>query len=396
MFDVVTSMMSNNNNYQSLHLQGYDKYRGVCSLPSERKMKKESDWRQHSQSNRDRSPHCHTQHRIHSWSRKREKFRHRIGSPDRRPKRSRSRSKNRRRRRSRSRDSREKSVFRYQDIDLREQGTRNFDIKSVKPFAVGVASRRADNELGKESPQPRTHSGEGRVRGQVRGKGHGRSRSSRRGGPVTPKKKFAIGRNVFNDSDSQEDDQVDSKGDRKDLSFKEPVRVYGSDDRPGLKHNENNRWKRWQGLSRKKPGEEDDEIEIIAKFPNPEPSPETEDRSEPTPSPGLSTVPSTSLQPQHAGVKVTVKTFKNEEVGILSGSSHVTILFHVNQVWVSHPSIGYCSFREIYPISELSQHLYPGLSVLCWARQISQTRDCNYQATVVWLEGVPPSESLYR
>ena len=177
--------------------------------------------------------------------------------------------------------------------------------------------------------------------------------------------------------------------------------MFESDDRPGLglklKARENNRWKRRQGLSRKKGGEEDDEIEIIAKFPSPEPSPEEkEDMPEPTPSPGLSTVSSSSQQPQHAGVKVTVKTFENEEVGILSGSSHVTVLFHVNQVWICHPSIGYCSFREIYPTSELSAHLSPGQAVLCWARQISQTRDCNYQATVVWLEGEPPSESLYR
>ena len=176
-----------------------------------------------------------------------------------------------------------------------------------------------------------------------------------------------------------------------------------SDERPGLgfkaKPRDNNRWKRWQGLSRKKLGEEDDEIEIIAKFPSPEPSPEELDMLEPTepsPSPGLSTVSSSSQQPQHAGVKVTVKTFENEEVGILVGSSHVTVLFHVNQVWISHPSIGYCSFREIYPSSELSKYLFPGQAVLCWARQISSSRDCNYQATVVWLEGDPPSESLYR
>ena len=182
-------------------------------------------------------------------------------------------------------------------------------------------------------------------------------------------------------------------------SSKEHVRVFESDDRPGLglKARENNRWKRWQGLSRKKGGEEDDEIEIIAKFPSPEPSPEEkEDKPEPTPSPGLPTVSSSSQQPQHAGVKVTVKTFENEEVGILAGSSHVTVLFHVNQVWICHPTIGYCSFREIYPTSELSKHLSPGQAVLCWARQIPQTRDCNYQATVVWLEGEPPSESLYR
>ena len=176
--------------------------------------------------------------------------------------------------------------------------------------------------------------------------------------------------------------------------------MFESDDRPGLgfkpKARENNRWKRWQGLSRKKLGEEDDEIEIIANFPSPEPSPEKQDILESAPSPGLSAVSSSSQQPQHAGVKVTVKTFENEEVGILVGSSHVTVLFHVNQVWISHPSIGYCSFREIYPSSELSKHLYPGQGVLCWARQISSTRDCNYQATVVWLEGDPPSESLYR
>ena len=369
-------------------------------------MKKESKRRHHSHSDRERSPHSHSErnrslysqsdrhyHKIRSWSPRREKFRQRVGSPDRRSRRSRSRSGDGRRRRSRSKEGRSRKN--RTDIDLRDQGTseivsKNFDIKSVKPFAIGVASNRADVELNIEPPRQR----------RPQGRGRGRGRGSLRGGPITPQKKLAIGRNVFHDSDSQEDDKVDSKDDRNVRSSKEHLRVFESDDRPGLgfkpKPRENNRWKRWQGLSRKKLGEEDDDIEIIAKFPSPEPSPEKEDMPEPTPSPGLSPVSSSSQQSQHAGVKVTVKTFVNEEVGILAGSSHVTVLFHVNQVWISQPSIGYCSFREIYPSSELSKHLYPGQSILCWARQISSTRDCNYQATVVWLEGEPPSESLYR
>ena len=176
-----------------------------------------------------------------------------------------------------------------------------------------------------------------------------------------------------------------------------------SDERPGLgfkaKPRDNNRWKRWQGLSRKKPGEEEDEVEIIAKFPSPEPSPERAESTSKSKSPVQLELSMPSLskpQTQHVGVKVTVKTFENEEVGILTGSSHVTVLFHMNQVWVEHPSIGYCSFREIYPSWELSKHLYPGRSVLCWARQIPATKDCNYQATVVWLEGAPPPDTLYR
>ena len=66
------------------------------------------------------------------------------------------------------------------------------------------------------------------------------------------------------------------------------------------------------------------------------------------------------------------------------------------QVWIRHPSIGFCNFREIYPKSDLSNILFPGKSVLCWARNVPPTREVTYQATVVWLESEPPSESIYR
>ena len=83
----------------------------------------------------------------------------------------------------------------------------------------------------------------------------------------------------------------------------------------------------------------------------------------------------------------------------------------IYQVWIRHPSIGYCNFREIYPKSDLSKLLFPGKSVLCFARNVPSTREVRvfislhanknysqvtYQATVVWLESEPPSESIYR
>ena len=228
---------------------------------------------------------------------------------------------------------------------------------------------------------------------------------------VSPKKKLAIGRNVFHDSDSQEEDpgsvQPSARGRPRGKVRSSKLAGSASDDRPGLgfkpKARENSRWKRWQGLSRRKAGEEDDDIEIIVKFPSPQHSEREEPPGPPSHCSGLSNISSSGSgtaasqpQAQHAGIRVKVKTFENEEVGILTDSSHVTVLFHINQVWVNHPSIGYCSFREIYPSVELSKLLHPERAVLCWARQIPTTRECNYQATVVWLEGEPPAESLYR
>eukprot|EP00092_Neocalanus_flemingeri_P001498 GFUD01001599.1.p1 GENE.GFUD01001599.1~~GFUD01001599.1.p1 ORF type:complete len:972 (-),score=277.02 GFUD01001599.1:75-2990(-) len=72
------------------------------------------------------------------------------------------------------------------------------------------------------------------------------------------------------------------------------------------------------------------------------------------------------------------------------------ILFHINQVWTNHPSAGFCPFREIHTTTSLSKHFYPGRSVLCWARSIPPTKQANFQATAVWLEGDSPDETLYR
>ena len=333
-----------------------------------RNPKKESSDRRDSDRHRERHHHSHRtdrDRRVRSRSPKREKDRGGERSRERRSRRSRSRSRDG----QRSRDS-----------------------------APDRAEEEEEQKITKHSP------GAERARGRGRGRGHSSTRGKfgSFGSGGSPKKKLAIGRNVFHDSDSQEEDS-----DRGRARGRGGARGRGrasqceSDERSGLgftpKPRENSRWKRWQELSRKKDGE-GDEIEVIAKFPSPQPSPELDQAQTSGLSNNSSTVGQSVSQPlsQHAGVKVTVKSFENEEVGILTGSSHVTVLFHINQVWVDHPSLGYCTARELYPTRDFSKLLYPGRSVLCWARQISLTRDCNYQATVLWLEGDPPAESLYR
>ena len=220
---------------------------------------------------------------------------------------------------------------------------------------------------------------------------------------MTPKKKLAIGRNVFCESDEDKDDDQNcgySKVERK---------VFVPDERQGFKPKpkENSRWKRWQELSRKT-GDEDD-LDEIAKFPSPsrDASPEP-DKDLPVkaeafrPPSRLSNVSSTSAsesqqqtQQQRKGMKVNIKTFENEEVGIMTGGNGLVVLFHINQVWINHPSVGYCNFLEVYPKCDLSKLLYPGRSALCWARSVAGPK-CNYQATVVWLEGEAPGEEVYR
>ena len=68
-----------------------------------------------------------------------------------------------------------------------------------------------------------------------------------------------------------------------------------------------------------------------------------------------------------------MRTFINEELGILTGLDRrdLVMLFHIDQVWINHPSIGYCNYTEIHPKTELSKHLYPGRPVLCWAREVA-------------------------
>ena len=97
-----------------------------------------------------------------------------------------------------------------------------------------------------------------------------------------------------------------------------------------------------------------------------------------------------------SGMRVLVLTYENEEVGILSGQKDTKILFHINQVWIKHPSAGYCPFAEIYPTGDLSKHFYPGREVSCHIRDIPKTRDVKGQAESVWLHGFPPDDSLFR
>lgn len=269
--------------------------------------------------------------------------------------------------------------------------------------------------------------GRGRGRG-FRGRGRGRGFRGRgqfvntRGGAAAPaKKKLAIGRNVFCESDEEEEEETlhEEVADFKPRSkgfVKERKAFHPHESQQGFskaKPKENNRWKRWQELSRKT-GDEDD-VDDIAKFPSPENSPEREinpsegKEESQRPTSRLSNVSSTASfsqqqlpqetptqQQHHKGITVTVKTFENEEVGILAGGKNLVILFNINQVWIRHPSVGYCNFRENYPKSDLSKLLFPGKSVLCWARNVPSTREVTYQATVVWLESEAPSESIYR
>jgi len=219
--------------------------------------------------------------------------------------------------------------------------------------------------------------------------------------------KLAIGRNVFND-------ETPGRGGGRGRFPRKNVaigrNVFESEDRPGLgftkpKVRENSRWKRWQELCRKKPGEEDPN-DNIAEFPSRETSPvsdvelvESPTEPEVTSRPGSQQSHTRSRSPGHPiqqGHKVAVLTYENEEVGILSGPKDMRILFHINQVWTNHPSAGFCPYREIYPTTDLSKHFYPGRSVMCWARSIPPTKQANFQATAVWLEGDSPDETLYR
>ncbi len=91
-----------------------------------------------------------------------------------------------------------------------------------------------------------------------------------------------------------------------------------------------------------------------------------------------------------------VLTFENEEVGIMSGSKQAKVLFHVNQVWINHPTAGFCPFRELYPTMELSKHFYPGREVRCFKREVPPSREVSSQAWAVWLLGSPPDDELFR
>jgi hypothetical protein len=198
------------------------------------------------------------------------------------------------------------------------------------------------------------------------------------------------------------------------LNFKKMVhgeaRPTSSDERPGLGFSgrpavENARWKRWQQLSRRPDDEEAADDQSDDKTPvdqdegvvrsdygrsrttTSRPRSEASDRSK---------SPSAAEPGSGGGSRVVVLTYENEEVGILSGTREARVLFHVNQVWVNHPSAGFCPFREIYPTLELSKHFYPGREVRCFKREIPKCRDATCQAWAVWLQGTPPDDQLFR
>ena len=202
---------------------------------------------------------------------------------------------------------------------------------------------------------------------------------------------------------------------------------HASDDHPGLgytgqhpsghgggggggaaKSRGNTRWSRWQQLSRSnKDG--DDKNGRDASSENKETSPVSsdeeygggsaladesskKDRSSRTSSNRRSASPLS----EHGGTKALVLTYENEEIGILSGPNDTKILFHVNQVWIKHPSAGYCQFAEIYSTADLSKHFYPGRQVNVLMRNIPKTRDVKGQAEVMWLQGPTPEDELFR
>ena len=171
-----------------------------------------------------------------------------------------------------------------------------------------------------------------------------------------------MGRNVFCESDEEEDqnqeEEVADFNPRSKSYVKERKVFHPQDGQQGYskaKPKENNRWKRWQQLSRKTGDEED--LDEIAKFPSPENSPERETNysNDPhgkedsvRPTSRLSNVSSTASfsqqqppqetsqrheqQQQHKGITVTVKTYESEEVGILARDNNLVILFNINQV----------------------------------------------------------------
>ena len=292
-----------------------------------------------------------------------------------------------------------------------------------------------------------------RGRGRAGG-GGGRMRILRGAMPqaVAAKPKLAIGRNVFPDSDSEEEADVGGvpvsslpaairargrgrfirigRGALPGLKLKKlvhgeevPETILSNEERPGLGYadsgarpsrgsgfRESSRWKRWQKLSRtqdelKDGGEEDEprnsspvsadsekdeyggDAEVISPRKKSSRRPESSRSSARDKSPA---------EASSNGVRVSVLTFESEEVGILSGAKDTKVLFHINQVWILHPSAGYCPFTEIYPIGELSKHFFPGREVSCHMRSIPKTRDVKAQAEAVWLHGFPPNDSLFK
>ena len=103
----------------------------------------------------------------------------------------------------------------------------------------------------------------------------------------------------------------------------------------------------------------------------------------------------TEKHDEKAGLTVTVLTFKTEETGLLKGPNNMTILFHVNQLLMHHEAIGYVPYREIFPVEELSKHLFLGRQVRCRYVELEKDQQlpggATFQASLVWLN--VPSKS---
>lgn len=276
--------------------------------------------------------------------------------------------------------------------------------------------------------------------------------------PITASaaKKLAIGRNIFGISDEEGEDGAKGGGASQPQHLPAALRgrgrgrfirigrgalpgmklkklVHGeimddapfkpsgpTDDRPGLGYTGtnpstlskggrgNSRWSRWQQLSRnrdKDNGKEDAETSPVSsddEYGERASSSQASARKESKESRPVSRSSNSrrSMSPMDvdtgSGIKALVLTYENEETGILSGPNETKILFHVNQVWIKHPSAGYCQFAEIYSTADLSKHFYPGRQVSVLMRTIPKTRDVKGQAEAMWLQGQPPDEQLFR
>ena len=243
--------------------------------------------------------------------------------------------------------------------------------------------------------------------------------------------KLAIGRNVFPSADEvpEEDSNIYGRGrprgrwvrmgrgGRPPLTFKKHSEG-SNEERPGLGFSgprpvlENARWKRWQQLSRRPEDDENSEDRSEAQSVDEDSSlsrtseygggdgggPKKAARRSRSAVSDRSKSPSTA-DPDGiggGGSRVVVLTYENEEVGIMQGSKETRVLFHINQVWVNHPSAGFCPFRELYPTMDLSKHFYPGREVRCFMREIPKSREATCQAWAVWLQGTPPDDQLFR
>ena len=260
--------------------------------------------------------------------------------------------------------------------------------------------------------------------------------------------KLAIGRNVFPSPDEELDEDPGTggggfsrgrprgrwvrlgRGARPPLPFKKMGHSGGgeshsNEERPGLGFSgrppvENARWKRWQQLSRR-PGDDeagggdktdDDDgggdgggvagggggdLSRSMQGEHGRSRGKADSRSRSVASDRSKSPSSADADGAGGGRRVVVLTFENDEVGLLAGTTRdEKVLFHINQVWVNHPSAGFCPFREIYPTLDLSKQFYPGREVRCFKRKIPKSREATSQAWAVWLQGVPPDDELFR